>query len=168
MSSSQRTDDFHGGIQVGSSAYDEQSRNLNRLLTVVKHDLQRELESEGIVLVSRLDHMSPDGGIWFRGTDALVAFEAKKQGVRGNAHERWFKNHRFLTHLHPGIRYVTFATGEGAEAGCRMYEDFNRMLLTEGKTEWNILHPEGCSFYCRRDGFDRDEILEIMRKAILT
>ena len=64
--------------------------------------------------------------------------------------------------------WIPFVTGEGAEVGCRMYEDFERMLLTEGKTEWNILHPEGCSFYCRKDGFDRDEILEIMRKAILT
>ena len=174
MENSQRTDGFRGGIQPGTSAYDPLSRQMNKRLTKVKKILASELSPLGYSMrvgIGRNDHpvlrrgCSPDGGIWFdQSGKAVAAFETKKRGKKGNAHERWFKNFMFIGHIYKGIRYVTFASGEGCGSG--MGEDFHTVLEMHGRKE-NIMYPDGASFFFSPDGFTDAEVIEIMRKAVL-
>lgn len=178
MKISQRDAGFNGGIKVGSTAYDSTSRTLNTRLTDAKNILEKELDSHGYTLLRRIDRRTnpilikganPDGGIWLDPNGIIIAaFEAKKQGIRGNAHERWFKNHRLLSHINPDIRYVTFLSGEGAIDDSGMAGDFKTVLLMEGKEPtFGTIHPKGCSFVASKDGFSLSEVVEIMRKAVM-
>jgi len=172
--SSQRTEDFRGGIQLGATAYDDLSREMNIRLTRIKKSLATELSQSGYsmkVKINENDHAvlhrgcSPDGGIWFDATGkAIVAFESKKQGVRGNAHERWFKNFMFISHIYNGIRYVTFVSGKGCDSN--MGDDFRSFLEMQGR-KTDILYPDGASFFLSQSGFTDDEVREIMRKAVV-
>lgn len=170
---SQRTNGFNGGIQEGASAYDSLSREMNIRLTKMKKTLASELSPLGYsmrAVVNGNDHAvlrrgcSPDGGIWYDPTgNAIAAFESKKQGRNGNAHERWFKNFIFIGHIYKGIRYVTFVSGEGCGSG--MGDDFQSVLEMHDR-KINILYPDGASFFFSPDGFTDAEVLEIMRKAV--
>jgi hypothetical protein len=170
---SQRTNGFKGGIQAGASAYDAMSRQMNIRLTEMKRILASELSPSGYTMKAGIDGRdhailrrgcSPDGGIWFDPSgNAVAAFESKKQGRNGNAHERWFKNFMFIGHIYKGIRYVTFASGEGCGSG--MGKDFVSFLDMHGR-KTNILHPDGASFFLSEDGFTDQEVLDIMRKAV--
>lgn len=174
----QRDIGYNGGIKVGSTAYDSTSRTLNTRLTDAKNILENEPDLCGYTLLRRLNKrtnpilikgVNPDGGIWLNPNGIpIAAFEAKKQGIRGNAHERWFKNHRFLSYINPDIRYVTFLSGEGAIDDSGMAGDFKTVLLMEGKQPtFGIIHPKGCSFVASKDGFSLSEVLGIMRKAVM-
>lgn len=171
---SQRTEGFKGGIQSGSSSYDDLSRKMNIRLTKIKKTLATELLPLGYSMkvgIDGSDHsilhrgMSPDGGIWFDPSGkAICAFETKKQGIKGNAHERWFKNYMFVGHIYSGIRYVTFLAGEGCDSG--MASDFKTLMEIHNR-KFDVLYPDGPSFFSRVDGFTDSEICEIMRKGIL-
>lgn len=179
-----RTDGYKGGIATGSTAYDSSSRRLNASLTRIKKELAKELSPMGYTMRTSLGatdcefllrRLSPDGGIWFdSGGRAIAAFEAKKQDHKGNAHERWFKNHAFLNRIHPNIRYVTFLSG----SGCRtertsedngdnaMGRDFMTFQRMHGR-DFGTIYPYGVSFLASMDGFTDFEIAEAMRRAIL-
>lgn len=170
---SQRTNGFNGGVKAGTSTYDLLSRRMNICLTKMKKSLATELLPLGYSMKNGINGKddpilrrgcSPDGGIWFNQMgNAIAAFESKKQGRRGNAHERWFKNNEFIGHIYKGIRYVTFVSGEGCGSG--MGEDFQTFLEMRDR-KINILYPDGASFYFSSDGFTDAEVLEIMRKAV--
>ena len=61
---------------------------------------------------ARIAGVEPDGGVWVRDGRPVVVAEAKRQGERGNAIERWYKNWSVFRRL--GVRtYVTFCAGDG-------------------------------------------------------
>lgn len=169
---------MRGGIQVGTTAYDGLSRELNSQLTEAKHSLAAELLALGYTMRPRLlpndikgamEGMNPDGGIWYDKEGRLVAvFEAKKQGSKGNAHERWYKNHAIINHISPNARYVTFCCGSGVLVESTMYKCFAFALVREGKCphSWNVLHPTGTSFFGSQMGFATAQIRAIMLSAI--
>jgi hypothetical protein len=132
---SQRTDDFRGGVANGTSATSVASRKLEQNLRDVAEqhahlypnltwragysaiELCRKLGAPESYLAKAgndIAGMYPDGGIWedAQGRPVVIA-EAKKQGVTGNAIERWYKNWTMARRLNPDVIYLTFCTGKG-------------------------------------------------------
>lgn len=170
---------FHGGIQPGTTAYTPESEELQTTTTRVRNRIITDLAPEGYVCKSKLakdeipgglDGCQPDGGIWYDTTGrAVVAVESKYQGVGGNAHERWYKNHAIISHIYPGIRYLTFCSGKGfVPTVPRPYRGFGFALAREGKDPhaWNILHPIGVSFFNSEPGFADEFMYRVMVAAI--
>jgi hypothetical protein len=116
-----------------------------------------ELSSKGVSL-----GCIPDGGMWFSGPRThkhrrlLAIFEAKHQGVRGNAHERWSENYLFSQAVTPGARYHTFMTGAGANKG----EILDRHSSSMRGIGLNA------DFYLKPEGFTQRELFDIMIKAL--
>ena len=81
----------------------------------------------------------PDGGIICLDDKPVLAFEAKTQGPRGNAIERWYKNAYILTETNPECRLVTFASGPGCEVGKPIYEI---LYVAHRKHGYNIFNDE--------------------------
>ena len=100
----------------------------------------------------------PDGGMWFsagRSDTSRVlqfVFEAKHQGLKGNAFERWYKNHMICEEIFPNMKYITFLTGEGARPG---------KVLDNHRTQITDLKPN-CIFYSSPEGFSQEGIFNIM------
>ena len=104
----------------------------------------------------------PDGGIfWYKG-DPIVACEAKHQGARGNAIERWYKNNYVMRSLNHSITYITFATGEGA------YPDrvIGKTLSPAHHLGYNY-HSVGENVcYLRPEGISNQEMFTLIVEAI--
>jgi hypothetical protein len=64
-----------------------------------------------------ISYILPDGGAFYIGDKLLAVFEAKKQGNRGNAIERWYKNNTWCRLLNPEVSYITFCSGYVKEDG---------------------------------------------------
>lgn len=121
---SQREAGFKGGIQLGTTAYDVDSRGLDTLVKAVglsykkTHDWSASLKGDerakllGVPNVV-MKGMSPDGGIFrdSKGNISLVV-EAKKQGPAGNAIERGADNLQSMYRL-GAKKYVVIARGPG-------------------------------------------------------
>jgi hypothetical protein len=169
---------MNGGIQKGTTAYDSHSRTLNQQLTLAKRELAEELIGRGYTMLPRLaaskvpggfEGMAPDGGIWYDRSGKIVAvFEGKKQGSKGNAHERWYKNNAIISHLNPLAKYVTFCCGAGVLRESTMYKCFGFALARERKKpcSWNKLHSTGVSFFGSEHGFTVEQLKTIMRESI--
>jgi hypothetical protein len=153
----QRQDGFRGGIQLGSTAGNLSSRQLDTLTReyiqsipsstrwvkgLSANDLRVALQTS-LDDASRIAGFRPDGGIFVdRKRQPLVAVECKFQGERGNAIERWYKNFAISQRL--GVkRYVTFCLGDG-------FFDGRSAERTLG-TAVAIFEPE------KRDVWDSDE-----------
>jgi hypothetical protein len=171
----QRTNGFKGGIQAGTSATNDQSRSLDSSLTDVRKLLTESYKSSEYSCIYRIPKeerltngifcgCQPDGGVWFKGSQAKAAFEGKKQGAGGNAIERWAVNKDFLYRLYPSIRYVTFGIGDGFVEGNSAF-NLAKSYLQNGR-EFNILYPDGISWFINVEGFTKKEIRDIMERAI--
>lgn len=126
---SQRDNGYNGGVQNGTSATTEYSRDTEKALReiVERHFKQVEglkwipgLSAKELEVLlgfqnpsGLISGLSPDGGIWTKNGIPVIAAEAKKQGVGGNAIERWYKNWSTLRTVNPDILYLTFCRGEG-------------------------------------------------------
>lgn len=175
----QRTVEFNGGIKPGTTAYDDQSRLLDSQLKRARDELAVEINLDGLCMRRRLrgseiisgavEGCEPDGGIWMVNDVPIASFEAKKQGRVGNAHERWFKNHRLLTHLNPSVTYVTFCAREGTEPGSTLWRTFSTVLALHGRDphqDWNRLFLKDVSFFGSATGFSYTLIKSTMYDAI--
>lgn len=177
--------DFKGGIQKGTSASTEQSKALDGdvksvakkiALTTTKVFYEFGNNNKGkkphIVQKNRLPEFiekgfeigcEPDGGMWFSSDRSnkerklLFVFEAKHQQDRGNAIERWCKNHDLCHALNPDVTYVTFATGLGAKEGGVL-----RRFGSSMKTAFG----EGIIFHYSENGFSEEQIYDIMIKTM--
>lgn len=109
--------------------------------------------------------MKPDGGLWFdkkwysedgQANDdrkCKFIFEAKHQGNKGNAIERWADNFDTCSQVYPEAKYITFMTGTGCtENG----------MLTKFAKDKKTLHKDKVEFHLKQEGFTEDEIYDIM------
>lgn len=165
---SQRTNGFRGGIQSGSCATDDMARGLDVSCKEVWRSLSEEYDSFGVQRKLRQDQVpgglvgcEPDGGAWFLNGRLVAVFEGKKQGVRGNAIERWYKNQFVCRTMNPSVCYVTFAVGEGARSG-----EVIERILSPAHERFNEFIPCGNSCFLSPEGFTKEEIERIMRKVL--
>lgn len=113
----------------------------------------------------------PDGGIWLDDQKKVVAaFEAKHQGDKGNAIERWCKNSTVLmSQRGEKFRYVTFMSGIGSHTD-EVLDKFARAMIQmhnkEGNKDINKVNDDGISFFLSPDGFTDEQIEAVMRKAL--
>lgn len=174
---SQRTDNFKGGIQAGTSAYDDASKAMDVDCKEASKYLEAELNLLGYTYKAKIDKKikqqhnifvgcAPDGGAWFDKNGKLVVVcEGKKQGTRGNAIERWNKNYMLATRINPDVRYVTFGRGKGFDDNQYCHR-FAKTFMNPGQ-EFNKLYPTGQSWFVKVEGFTRAELVDIIRKAVI-
>ena len=165
---SQRTDGFRGGIQSGQVATDSAARKLDKQLK----DIAKEIRSEfpDLIWKTKLPndiiaecHIScaPDGGAWFKGDVLVAVFEAKKQGLQGNAIERWFKNNYICRKMNSNVSYVTFCVGEGAGE-----DKVIQKTLDVAHESFNQFYPGDNSCFLSSEGFTNEQIADIMRETL--
>lgn len=189
---SQRTGGFTGGIQAGTTASSVESIGLEEHLSAAvasvffdhpDFEWIPELSGDEVARLLKssavLPGVRPDGGIALsRRTGKIVwAAEAKKQGERGNAIERWYKNWEFLRAF--GVRrYVTFCTGDGffegrsaerclaaAQVLDRSTPRFFGRLRTPPRVAWN--QPADRLWIYRYPSVpDREELCRVIRLSL--
>ena len=120
---------FRGGIQPGTTAFDDESRDLDASVKSIAKQLAEEYNQFDVTWIfSHAQKMqwvgddcfgfAPDGGAWFLNDTLVAVFEAKKQGLGGNAQERWWDNACTARYINESVRYHTFCRGQGcAEKG---------------------------------------------------
>jgi len=163
---SQREADFKGGIQRGTTAFDEESKRLDKCLKECKD----EISMDGYTVVTQFDYdmkikyvgddcfgFAPDGGAWFKGDTLVAVFEAKKQGEGGNAYERWWDNAMTAKFINPDVKYITFCSGAGAEEG---------KCLDKLRRKAKIMMGENFVCYNKVEGFTKQEVYDIMEKTL--
>lgn len=160
---------FRGGIQLGTTAFDEYSKCLDESAKRARDILSAEFQSLRMVktfsneMKIRLvgDNcfgFSPDGGAWFDPREKLVAvFECKKQGSAGNAHERWWDNAVTARYLNRDVAYVTFCSGEGAKVD---------KCLDKMRRKAQIMLGQNFVFEMKPEGFITEEIVKTMRTIL--
>jgi hypothetical protein len=107
----------------------------------------------------------PDGGLWFKkpwydengipyeDRECMFVFEAKSQGNSGNAIERWADNFDICQKIYPNAKYITFMSGTGCT---------DNGVLTNFAKDKKTLHNGKVEFYLKLEGFNEDEIDQIM------
>lgn len=162
---SQRDKGFNGGIQAGTTAFDAQSKKLDKLLKECATDV--DTRTSDFYSVKRFSNQmkidlvgdacfgfAPDGHAWFDREDKLFAvFEGKKQNKLGNACERWWDNAVTAKHINPEVKYITFCSGTGAEPG---------ECLDKMRRKAKIMMGEGYEFHMSPDGFTKEQVRKIM------
>lgn len=159
---SQRDKGFKGGIQSGTTAFDLQSKKLDRILK----ECRETICMDGYTKVKQFNRQmkidlvgeecfgfAPDGGAWFRHGQLVAVFEGKKQNLRGNACERWWDNAVTAKHINKNVRYVTFCSGEGANPG---------ECLDKMKTKAFIMMGDRYEFHMSPDGFTKTQVMKVM------
>ena len=119
--------EFRGGIQKGTVAADIHAKRLdkdckkvagqvnNDLTKIYGCDIVFKKKFKKNQIPGKIGACAPDGGLWFYKNKLIACFEGKKQGDRGNAIERWFKNNFVCRIINTDMSYVTFCTGEGSK-----------------------------------------------------
>ena len=171
------TKKFRGGIQKGTMAWDSVSLALDKQVSRVAKELasdpkviaagytlQKKIKKEQIP--GNIGACAPDGGVWFKKGIAVAAFEAKKQGKKGNAIERWYKNAFILRTLNPSVNYVTFTCGAGATIDTPIGRTLALAVYENGKHNFNKYREGKNSVYMSVTGYTDKEIRAIMRKAL--
>jgi len=166
MMMSQRESDFKGGIQVGTTAFDADSKRLDRCLKECKD----EISIDGYAVVTQFNYdmkikyvgddcfgFAPDGGAWFKGDKLVAVFEAKKQGEGGNAYERWWDNANTAKFINPDVKYVTFCSGAGAAEG---------KCLDKLHRKAKIMMGDNFIFHNNVEGFTKEEVMELMLETL--
>lgn len=163
-----------GGIQKGQKATDEHAAKLDNQCKTTSTNIYKVLKQkygDDITFQIKLNESqipggigacAPDGGLWFWKNQLIVAYEAKKQQNRGNAIERWHKNHSMCRIINPNISYVTFACGEGAIVGGALHKGIAFQHL-EGFDKYN---PGKNSCWMKPSGFSDEEIEKVMMQVI--
>jgi DNA adenine methylase len=158
---------FRGGIQKGMVAKDEEATLIEDNLRFASEYLSRKYASRGLIRKKKLSPdeipggigaCEPDGGLWYYNGRLVAAFESKKQDVRGNAIERWFKNNYICVSINLNVNYVTFCSGDGSRKG----EVVEKTLNVAHPKGFDVYNPNGNSCYLSENGFSQDRILRIM------
>jgi len=167
---------FKGGIQPGTTAFDEQSKAMddNAKAAMIRVADTLKVMYPGLKVQSKLDQSqipggigscAPDGGVWFYNGELIACFESKKQGDKGNAIERWFKNNFIVRAINPTATYVTFASGAGVIAG----NPIHRILHIAHQGLYGVMGEVQVgtnNLHCKMEGFSVDEMSDIMIETI--
>ena len=181
---SQRDKNFKGGIQKGTVATDTVAKKLDTQCKTLKESIivpglivQRKIRQDQIP--GGIGACDPDGGAWFKDGKLVAVFEGKKQGKKGNAIERWFKNNfvcRDITFsfscsitfyfvcraINPDVCYVTFCVGEGAGDG----EVIQKTLNIAHMAGINKFNPNGNTVFFAVDGFTTEFMNDVMLEVL--
>ena len=175
---SQRENSFKGGIQAGTVATDRHAKYLDRGLKYIAEELADELKEQGFTMRKKLDRKEvadmfgievgcePDGGLWYKDGKLVAVFEGKKQGEKGNAIERWFKNHWIVSLINPAVKYVTLGSREGFAEGNYCYR-IAKSVQNVHNRKLNVLYESGTSWMLNEEGFTLEEIRKIMRDTLV-
>ena len=153
---------FKGGIQKGTVAFDEQSKAMD--------DNAKSAMNVAFVLLSAkypggIGSCAPDGGVWFYNGELIACFESKKQGDKGNAIERWYKNNFIVRAINPSATYVTFASGAGVIAG----NPIHRILHIAHQGAYGTIGEIAVgvnNLHCKVEGFSVEEMVSIMIETV--
>ena len=162
-----------GGIQPGTTAsspasdkIDKQVRRISKSVfekLKSRHPrLERHFKLPKKYLYEGIGACAPDGGVWIYNGKVISAFEAKHQGPRGNAIERWFKNYNHIAETNPRCPLVTFATGLGTLQGKPIFNTLYRPV----RGQYGKLRQEGPSVFLSETGFTDQFIEETMTRFI--
>jgi hypothetical protein len=154
-----------GGIQPGTTAWDSQSLNHDKVVRLASKEAEKILQKKypGIkrlnkllkeALPTNIGACSPDGGVWYYQDKLIAAFEAKKQGPRGNAIERWYKNYFLIKEINDRCPLVTYAIGEGVRQG----NPIHVILHAAHGGQYNAFRSNGPSCFLSEEGFTFDQI----------
>lgn len=165
---SQRKDGFKGGIQSGTTAFDLDSKKLDEQTKVARDTLTKEFPNLLMVKMFSKEMkytlvgddcfgFAPDGGAWFLNGKLVACFESKKQGIGGNAYERWWDNARTAKFINPDVVYLTFCSGEGAAPG---------NCLDKLRRKATIMEGENFIFEMSVDGFTDEYVIDRMRDVL--
>ena len=163
---SQRVNNFKGGIQSGTTALDVDSSKLDKQLKESRDNIrvpdlkmikQFSYEDKIKYVGDNCFGFAPDGDAGFKGDKLVAVFEAKKQGLGGNAYERWWDNACTAKHVNPDVVYVTFCSGPGSAQG---------QCLDNLRRKANIMLGENFKFYMSPEGFTFDQVSAIMQETL--
>lgn len=163
---SQRDRGFNGGIKSGTTAFDEQSKRLDKLLKETRDSVslpgftcvkQFTTQMKIDLLGDDCFGFAPDGGAWLYKGKLVAVFEGKKQNKGGNAQERWYDNATTAKYINPDVKYVTFCSGEGAYEG---------ECLDKMRRKAQIVLGENYIFYMSPNGFTREEVTKIISDTL--
>ena len=154
---------FNGGIQKGTTAFDEASKKLDADAKDIRNELEFAFDELTMVRVINKKQkfelvgddcfsFAPDGGAWFKDGKLVAAFECKKQGVHGNACERWWDNAVTAKFINQDVVYVTFCSGAGASEG---------EVLDKMRRKGELMMGDKFKFFMSIDGFSYDEMKAI-------
>lgn len=165
------------GIQKGTTASSYDSEKLDKQVNKAAKEIYKELKSifpklsfkqkisEGIT------PCAPDGGLFYSDDKLVAAFEAKHQGPRGNAIERWYKNFFIITGLSSEGPLLTFASGAGVleqpnEASIQKGPIW-KVLYAAHAGEFNTLRRRGPSCFLSKEGFTYEFVKNTMKEYLL-
>jgi len=161
------------GIQPGTTAISENSTKLDNLVkqasSIVfdKYKQKYSLVYQSCLRKDQIPYgigaLQPDGGIWFIDTIPIMISEAKYQGDRGNAIERWFKNVYIARLINPNITYLTFACGLGVLEHKPIYDT----LYLPHKGMYNVVQPKQNTAFLKVDGFLLEEVVNIIEDTFI-
>ena len=160
---------FKGGIRPGTTAsspasekLDSQIRRISKIvyakLKLKYPALERLHKMPKRMLFEGIGACAPDGGVWTYEGKLLSAFEAKHQGLGGNAIERWFKNYHHIIDIDPRCPLVTFTTGPGTRQG----EVIHKTLYRPVRGQYNVIRKGGPSVFLSELGFSDQFVEETM------
>ena len=118
---------------------------------------------EGVKGMGTISYIIPDGGAFYIGDKLLAVFEAKKQGHRGNAIERWYKNNAWCNRINPDVTYVTFCSGYVEEKG-----PLYRILYPFHNDEYGSIgsFTKGKNSVYFKETFTEQEVESIMQQVL--
>jgi len=159
---------FRGGIQPGTTASSEESRELDRMVkTVAKKLLQEYTQFQVIKRFTHAQKMQwvgddcfgfePDGYSWFLNDQLVAVFEAKKQNLKGNVQERWWDNACTARYINDSVLYHTWCRGEGCVEGGPLHRLSRKAPLMLGTN---------FTFSLSQTGFTQQEIESQMRSIL--
>jgi len=162
-----------GGIQPGKTASSPASDKIDKQVRRVSKEvfaklrpkyplLERHYKLPKKYLFKGIGACAPDGGVWTCNGKVLAAFEAKYQGDKGNAIERWFKNHHHIVETNPRCPLVTFAIGPGTLPGKPIFNALYRPV----RGQYNTIRHGGPSVFLNETGFTDHFIEGVMIRFI--
>jgi len=177
-----------GGIQPGTVAADAAAKKLDKQCRALRDKAAAfYLNEPGLKMQKKLyQHQipggigacEPDGGVWFYNEKPVLYVEGKKQNTKGNAVERWYKNHFIAKLINPNACYMTFCAGPGASLYTNEDGTPNKDLYHGESPMWKALNPahyetgynkfvpNGNTCYMSKEGFTDDFIENAVYEAL--
>jgi hypothetical protein len=159
-----------GGIQKGTTAWDEDSRKLDKQLGDARKALKEEFESRGLRCVYKMSKSDkiryvgddcfgfmPDGGAWFKDDKLVAVVEGKKQNEFGNAEERWWKNAIIARKINSDVKYITFCSGKACRPNGK-FDWLKRLSFIEFGTPY--------IFYLKENGHSYEFVYDKIKDTL--